>query len=802
MNQVIKNRKTNKRWISILMIVAQVLVHVICIGVVVISFRYYEIEKRFYFGAIGFLVSLLMISNLLFYYYVNYKEKVIAIINSTLVFILLIGTGVASYYISKVNSTVNKVIENTGVDQYEVISSTFTYYNDLNKKSFEELEDITDSTIVGVLSDNGIGSGSLAVQLLNDNDIKPFVKSYNTTDDLLSALVTDDDDSVDIAIFPSSYRQRLSNDENVDYSQYLDNIVDFYSFEEKVKTAENTNSKKELTSEPFNVLLIGFAPENEAMTYGLADTIIVATVNPQTFTVSLTSIARDSFVPITCYGGNRDKINASRGASRACLMETVESLLGIEIDYYMEANFKGVVQIVDAIGGITVNNPVEFVGQTASGNRGEYTVWVPAGEIHCDGEMALAFARERHAMPGGDFDRQQHQQEVIKAIAEGVINLRDVNKALAVLEAAGNNVTTNMSISQLSNIFNYIINVKNYTGMSTFNMIDIQNMRVTGYSSWTYNRSMNLPIWIYKLYDGSILEAKNRINDVLNIYSEKDIRQQKLFKYFVQYPYNRGQLYSDYFNENQYHEEMPAFYPYLTKYTYEDAIAWANENGVTLEVTFIPEDSPNFVPNLNGYVVEQYPKQGALVSEYPTGSITVMGSCDPNYVPSYVVTGCDSEEKCKQFADSKGIKYAIEYKNFSDDYHVDGEFAGTNYANGTKIKKNETLIIYIWKKIDKVVIPSYSNLVTDCKNILEGSHFVCNLIPIQDGATEENKNTVLYIKDSSGNTLVSGVSELEYGSTINIYYYLFEEEETPPEEEPTPSEEDPPEEEPSSPAET
>ena len=79
------------------------------------------------------------------------------------------------------------------------------------------------------------------------------------------------------------------------------------SREKKVKTGENELANADLTIEPFNILLIGFAPEEGSNgKYGLSDAIIVATVNPKTMEVGLTSIARDSYVPISCYSGYKD----------------------------------------------------------------------------------------------------------------------------------------------------------------------------------------------------------------------------------------------------------------------------------------------------------------------------------------------------------------------------------------------------------------------------------------------------------------------------------------------------------------
>src|SRR5699024_10946322 len=100
--------------------------------------------------------------------------------------------------------------------------------------------------------------------------------------------------------------------------------------------------------------------------------------------------------------------------SRQCTIDTVEDLMDINIDFYFESNFAALVDMVDAVGGIIIDNPYEFVRQE-SDNRGKYTVWVPAGVNRLNGEQALAYARERHLYATGDIQRQSNQQQVIQA---------------------------------------------------------------------------------------------------------------------------------------------------------------------------------------------------------------------------------------------------------------------------------------------------------------------------------------------------------------------------------------------------
>lgn len=751
--------------LSIGSLVTTILAHIAVILFVVLARGYFNLELKVIICALVVIVCVLVIIDILLVYGVNFRDiasRIIIIVLSILM--IVIGFG-GSYYVSKVNKAVDNAIENTGTDQYETISGSFVYYSENGTVKYKDLDSLKSASNlkVGVVFDDGIGVATAAQKLMEDEGINATVTTYSSSEELLGNLIGNGTDEIDVAVFPSSYRQRWLADEEVDYAQYLDHVYDFHKFEDKVKTGENKNANKDLYTEPFNILLIGFAPEDEAMTVGLADSIIVATVNPQTFTVSLTSIARDTYTKLACApNSERQKINAARAYSRQCLMDTVGELLDIDIDYYMEVNFLGVVEIVDALGGIVVNNPVEFVGQTASGIRGEFTVLVPAGEnVPCDGEMALAFARERHAMPNGDFDRQKHQQEVIARIAEKLLGMNDVNKALKVMEAAGKNFTTNLSLNQLTGIFSYIINHKNTIGIPTFNMIEMQNMRVTGYDSWYYSYIMRLPQWIYRLYNGSIQECKDRINDVMNNYVLTDIKQPSYMSFLIEYPYERPQYYSEYFNEEQVHEKMPDCYPLFVGKDLATAMSLAQAVGITLNIKYIEPDSPDYKESLDGQIIDQYPRQGALVEEYPTGSITVMGNGDPNYVPEYTVENCNDEASCIAFAKSKGINYSVASKYDANNAYKEGEIT-TNYKNGDKIKKDATLEIYKWTK--QIKVPAYANKsISDYKALLDSFGLKYNLVETTTDVAENNG--LVTNTNPAPDTVVSA------GTVITVTYY-------------------------------
>ena len=130
-------------------------------------------------------------------------------------------------------------------------------------------------------------------------------------------------------------------------------------------------------------------------------------------------------------------------------METLEDLYGVNIDYYVEINFSGCVAVVDALGGITIDSEIEFTcGQDASPIPYHFV----KGENECDGEMAVALSRERHAFLAGDFQRGRNQTAAIKAILQKATSPAILTKYSAVLDAVSDMFLTNIPTSTITDI--------------------------------------------------------------------------------------------------------------------------------------------------------------------------------------------------------------------------------------------------------------------------------------------------------------------------------------------------------------
>lgn len=193
--------------------------------------------------------------------------------------------------------------------------------------------------------------------------------------------------------------------------------------------------------DPFSVLMLGV--DERSGDRGRSDTMIVLTVNPSLNSIKMLSIPRDTRTEIVGHG-TEDKINhayAFGGVEMA--MNTVENFLDIPIDYYIQVNMEGFKDIVDAVGGVEVNNDLDF---TYEG------VHFPTGNLTLNGEKALKYSRMRYEDPRGDFGRQSRQRQIIQAVINKGASVGSLTKFDDVFEALGNNVRTNLQFSELVDI--------------------------------------------------------------------------------------------------------------------------------------------------------------------------------------------------------------------------------------------------------------------------------------------------------------------------------------------------------------
>lgn len=221
----------------------------------------------------------------------------------------------------------------------------------------------------------------------------------------------------------------------------LENSVDqmYTPIERESDKREETLELKQ--QQPFSVLLLG-VDERDGDS-GRSDSMIVLTVNPNLKTVKMVSIPRDTRVEIVGHG-TVDKINHAYAFGGVTMsMDTVENFLDIPIDYYVQINMESFKDIVDAVGGITVNNELDF---TYEGQH------FPIGTITLNGEQALKYSRMRYEDPNGDFGRQARQRKVIEAVIKQGASLTTLTNYKDIFNTLGDNIQTNLTFNEMKTI--------------------------------------------------------------------------------------------------------------------------------------------------------------------------------------------------------------------------------------------------------------------------------------------------------------------------------------------------------------
>lgn len=197
---------------------------------------------------------------------------------------------------------------------------------------------------------------------------------------------------------------------------------------------------------PFSILLLGVDTGLDRTEQGRSDTMMVMTVNPNTNQTTIVSIPRDTRTEIAGHG-TIDKINhayAFGGTSMS--VNTVQNMLGVPIDYFVEVNMEGLQDIVNAVGGVQVTSPLTFATDGYT-----FTEGVSAT---LDGEAALAYSRMRYDDPNGDNGRQERQRQIIQATVEKVASLSTISNYQDILGSLENNMQTNLEFNEMVKIFN------------------------------------------------------------------------------------------------------------------------------------------------------------------------------------------------------------------------------------------------------------------------------------------------------------------------------------------------------------
>lgn len=558
-------------------------------------------KSSFILVNIVLLVLLAVLNFLLMRAFMTRKKGTFATACVLLALFLALGS-YGTFAILKINRNVDQITSTTATES--IMASVVVYDAQGNYAVAEPSE--LDGKTVGFAT--GTGVAEIGKNNLNATGAKISYKEYQDYSSLALGLFSNE---IEAAILPQNYQAMFQNETGL--AEFLTNTKSIADYSDTITVTKRSGSDKDITKEPFTVLLVGNAD-------GLSDTMILCSVNPISMKVTMTSLARDSYVPISCYNGGQSRLNAAHAVSIDCTMQTIENLVGVKIDYYVDVNFQCVVDVVNALGGIVVNSPAEFVGQNASSNRGSYTVWVPKGDnVKLNGEQALAFARERHLFATGDFARQAHQQEVIAAMMRSLLRTRDVNTFLNVMDAAGKNLQTNMSMDQMISFMTYTMQKINrfYDQDHPEHVLDIEGWRVTGYSSSLWSDATQSALYIYRLWNGSLADTKEAIER--NLMMTGTITPMHSMQASVNWVFNKPTISNEVYNETVVAPEVPTTIGNYVGRNISALQAWAQGLGIAVYQTTVQDSS-----QADGTIIYQDIPEGTPIDAIVSINVTVV----------------------------------------------------------------------------------------------------------------------------------------------------------------------------------
>lgn len=272
-------------------------------------------------------------------------------------------------------------------------------------------------------------------------------REYETPAAMADALY---DDEIQAMILNEGYISLLTEQE--DYSDFSSHTKIIYEYvtEHEITSIKPSGS---ITKQPFVIYCSGSDErDSDINAKSRSDVNILAVVNPKTRQILLVNTPRDYYLPLA-FNGELDKLTHAGMYGVQESMAVLDNLYGTKTSYYGRINFWGLIDIVDALGGIDVYSDYAF--DAAAGDVEGYgyrSFSFSEGWNHLEGQEALAFSRERYSFSDGDNQRGKNQMKVIQAIIEKATSPSVLAKYQDLLKAVSDNFITNISYDQISSL--------------------------------------------------------------------------------------------------------------------------------------------------------------------------------------------------------------------------------------------------------------------------------------------------------------------------------------------------------------
>lgn len=358
----------------------------------------------------------------------------------------------------------------------------------------ESLEEVADYQF-GILETLDRENTDKVVKDINSQLKKEIsVNQYDNVISLVDALYSGE---INAIVLNSAYISFVTGTEG--YEDFESKIKSI-SNQEIVEEVENKKKDKDIEYKGDEVVAI-YISGNDCVgvpeVNGNSDVNIILIANLKTRQILLVSTPRDYYVPLSISNGQKDKLTHAGAYGIDVSVETLEMLYDVEIDDYVKMNFTGFIEIVDALGGVSVYSEYDFYTED---------IHYSQGYNQLDGYEALMFARNRGAFSDGDRQRGKNQMAVIEAVIKKMATSDMLKNYSSVLDAVSDSMITSMSYEEISNLVKFQLN-----NMQSW---EVLKYSVNGFDSGNTCYSVGGSVYVMEPDYATVEQAKEYIDQM------------------------------------------------------------------------------------------------------------------------------------------------------------------------------------------------------------------------------------------------------------------------------------------------
>ncbi|MBR0420851.1 MAG: LCP family protein, partial [Erysipelotrichaceae bacterium] len=368
------------------------------------------------------------------------------------------------------------------------------------------------SSVINVyeLKENDVvfNDATFIIQRSIDQDNQNYALDQIKDEYGISIKVTGKSDVIEAAkaLYENDGDLLVLNEVYVDLIEEIEGLEDFsertkvvYSTERVIKSEAEiaVPVRTDITDTPFTVYVAGCDTRSGRLSiYGRTDVNLLLTVNPNTKQMLIVGIPRDTYIPNPALDNGLDKLTHLGNHGINNTIDGVSDYLDIDIDYYGEVIFDTFKRIIDAVGGIDVDNPYYFTS-------GNYSF--DEGLIHLNGERALVYARTRKTLDNGDYGRNEHQTFVLKAFIRKVMSEALLENYNELLDALKGQFMTDIDVEDIFKLANMQLSDNKEWDIITYHLGGIGDMCGTASMGW------DRKLYVVHLFDSQVGFVKKQM---------------------------------------------------------------------------------------------------------------------------------------------------------------------------------------------------------------------------------------------------------------------------------------------------